>query len=150
MRFIEPTGDLISELGHFLLTIYAADRQALEKLQEEAVEAQQQMEEAAQREREASAELEAAEKELQKLRSEQERLKDVEEKDAQEAQVSSQCDQCTTACERRILCQGLQGQQLFLRQSALYLLNYLCFVGHVVSEQITCSFSKGRTCLEVG
>ncbi|CAL8464327.1 g3862 [Coccomyxa elongata] len=63
-----------------------SDRQALEKLQEEAVEAQQQMEEAAQREREASAELEAAEKELQKLRNEQERLKDVEEKDAQEAQ----------------------------------------------------------------
>ena len=63
-------------------------RKALEKLQEEAVEAQQELEEAAEKEREAAAALEENEKKLQKLRAEQERLKEVEEKDAQEAQAS--------------------------------------------------------------
>ncbi len=68
--------------------ICIVNRKALEKLQEQAVEAQQQLEEAAEKEREAAAALETDEKELQKLRAEQERLKEVVEKDAQEAQAS--------------------------------------------------------------
>jgi hypothetical protein len=74
---------------HCSLDWCAAHRKALEKLQEEAVEAQQELEEAAEKEQEAAAALDENEKKLQKLRAEQERLKEVEEKDAQEAQASS-------------------------------------------------------------